>query len=192
MPRWVSIVEGEGEVRALPVLLRRIAEWRMPGLPVDVSTPIRVKKDRFLNKPEEFARFLMLARGKAGEGGHILLLLDADDDCPKHKAAEVAARSAAVLSDRRISVVLANREFEAWFLAAAQSLIGVRGFAPQPADLCVEAERPRDAKGWMGARMPTGYGATTDQSAFAARLDLALAYERSRSFRKLCQELTAN
>lgn len=190
MSRWVSIVEGDGEVRALPLLLRRIAEWRMPNVYVDVPTPIRVPKDRFLNRPEQFARYLTLARDKAGEDGRILVLLDADDDCPKDKAAEVYAKARSIVSDRPVAVVLANREYEAWFIAGAASLVGVRGFDPNPDDLSVEAERPRDAKGWMAARMPSGYGETTDQPAFSARLDVALTHQRSRSFRKLCKALT--
>lgn len=189
MPRWVSIVEGDGEVRALPLLLRRIAEWRMPGVYVDVPMPIRVQKDRLLNRRDQFVRYLLLAREKAGLDGHVLLLLDADDDCPKDMAAALQSQASLVIPDRKVSVVLANREFEAWFIASAQSLVGVRGFAPGPEDLHADAERPRDAKGWMGSRMPSGYGETTDQPAFAACLDVALAHERSRSFRKLCKEL---
>lgn len=189
MQRWVSIVEGYGEVLALPTLLRRIAAWRLPDEYVEMAPPIRVKKDRFLNRPEEFERHLLLARAKAGEGGKVLLLLDADDDCPKEKGAEVLHRARGVVPDRRVSVVLANREFEAWFIASAPSLVGVRGFALRPEDVDVDAEGPRNAKGWMAARMPSSYGETTDQPAFAAQMDVVLAYERSRSFRKLCKEL---
>ncbi len=47
MRRWVSIVEGDGEVLALPNLLRRIAAWRLPDEYVEMAHPIRVKKDRF-------------------------------------------------------------------------------------------------------------------------------------------------
>ncbi len=89
---------------------------------------------------------------------------------------------------RRISVVLANREYEAWFIAAAQSLNGLRGFSFDPMD-GIDPETPRDAKGWIKARMTGGgYGETTDQPAFSARIDLQQAYAGSRSFRKLCAE----
>ena len=97
-------------------------------------------------------------------------------------------RARACVPHRRISVVLANREYEAWFLAAAQSLHGQRGFAFNPRD-AVDPEAPRDAKGWIKARMEGGaYGETTDQPAFTARMDLRQAYDHSRSFRKLCSE----
>ncbi|MCC9598419.1 MULTISPECIES: DUF4276 family protein [unclassified Rubrivivax] len=184
----VSIVEGDGEVTALPVLLRRIAQWRSPGVYAEIAQPIRVRRDRFLNRAEEFERHLLLAARKSGEGDWILVLFDADDDCPAETAAMVLERARRVVPHRRISVVLANREYEAWFIAAAQSLDGHRGFRFDPQETTA-AETPRDAKGWMRLRMSAGsYGETTDQPAFSAKMDLAQAFDNSRSFRKLCTE----
>ncbi|MDP2783496.1 MAG: DUF4276 family protein [Sulfurimicrobium sp.] len=183
-----SIVEGDGEVAALPILLRRVGAWQSPERNFNVLPPIRVRRDRFLNREEEFRRMLLLAAAKCGESGWILVLLDADDDCPAELGAQVLERARGIVPHRRVSVVLANREYEAWFLASAESLHGQRGFtfdSPQN----FEAERPRDAKGWLGERMASGtYRETTDQSAFSALMDLQQAIEGSRSFRKLCSE----
>ena len=188
-----AIVEGDGEVAALPVILRRIAEWRTPEVYVDVLAPIRVYKDRFLNREEEFNRHLKLAAAKSGECGWILILLDADDDCPMSKGRDISQRAAAVVPHRPIGVVLANREYEAWFIAAAQSLDGVRSFSYQHSDEAVDPELPRNAKGWLRDRMSSGaYRETTDQPAFSARIDLQQAFARSRSFRKLCTEWSKN
>jgi len=131
---------------------------------------------------------LLLAAAKCGESGWILVLLDADDDCPSELGAQVLERARGIVPHRRVSVVLAKREYEAWFLASAESLHGHRGFTfefPQNFD----AEHPRDAKGWLGERMASGnYRETTDQSAFSALMDLQQAIGNSRSFRKLCSE----
>jgi hypothetical protein len=182
-------VEGHGEVAALPILLRRIALWRCPETYVDVQLPIRVHRDRFLNREDEFSRHLQLAGGKCGHDGWVLILLDADDDCPATLGRNILARAQQVLPNRSISVVLANREFEAWFIGAARSLNGHRGLVVGDADLNVAAEGPRDAKGWLRQRMASGtYGETTDQPAFAAKMDLGEALDRCRSFRKLCRE----
>src|SRR5690606_8529573 len=81
-------------------------------------------------------------------GGWVLVLLDADDDCPAEKGREVERRAAEVVPYRRISVVFANREYEAWFLAGAASLNGFRGFQVGE-DGGVDAESVRNAKGWM-------------------------------------------
>lgn len=183
-----SIVEGDGEVAALPILLRRLGEWRTPESFVQPLPPIRVRRDRFLNRDEEFNRYLQLAAAKCEEEGWILVVLDADDDCPAELGADILARAQACVPHRRISIVLANREYEAWFIAAAQSLHGHRGFNFDPM-AGIDPETPRDAKGWMKARMAGGaYGETTDQPAFSARMDLQAAYDGSRSFRKLCSE----
>lgn len=187
-----SIVEGDGEVAALPILLRRLAAEREPFVLVNALPPIRVRRDRFLNRDEEFRRQLLLAAAKCGDDGWILIVLDADDDCPKSLGREIYVRAQQYVPHRRLSVVLANREFEAWFIAAAQSLDGVRGFSVKP-DEKPEAERPRNAKGWIREHMQGGaYSEVIDQPAFVARIDLQQAFDNSRSFRKLCKEWQVN
>jgi hypothetical protein len=184
----IAIVEGDGEVQSLPILLRRLGEWRTPGQYVSVPTPIRIRRDRFLNRDEEFSRYLLLAAGKCEEDGWILVLLDADDDCPADLGVRVLRRATECVPHRRVSVVLANREYEAWFIAAARSLDGFRGFAHRE-DEHVDPEVPRDAKGWVRQHLVgRSYGETTDQPAFSARMDLEEVFRTSRSFRKLCAE----
>jgi len=183
-----SIVEGDGEVAALPVLLRRLCAWLSPDAHINVSQPIRVRRDRFLNRDEEFRRYLLLAAAKSGNDGWILVLLDADDDCPAELGPQVLERARGIVPHCSVSVVLANREYEAWFLAAAESLHGQRGFVFEPPPN-FEPERPRNAKGWLGERMAGGkYRETTDQPAFTALMDLQQAFDLSRSFRKLSSE----
>ncbi|RZI61799.1 MAG: DUF4276 family protein [Rubrivivax sp.] len=187
-----AIVEGDGEVAAIPIVLRRLHERFGPADHVRVLPPIRVHKDRFLNREEEFRRHLLLAAAKCGEDGWVLVVLDADDSCPMALAADIRRRAEQVLPHRTVAVVIPNREFEAWFIAAAESLNGVRGFAWAPEDR-VDAETPRNAKGWMKERMASrSYGATTDQPAFSAKFDLDQAAINSRSFRKMCAEWKKN
>jgi len=183
-----SIVEGDGEVSALPVLLRRLAsEWE-PAASIHSLQPIRVRRDKFLKDDKEFERQLLLAAAKSGEEGWILIVLDADDDCPASCGQQIYERAQQYIPHRRLSVVLANHEFEAWFIAAAYSLQGVRGFS-LAADERMEAEKPRDAKGWMKNHMQgRTYREILDQPAFAAQIDLQQAFKNSRSFRKLCKE----
>jgi hypothetical protein len=190
MSRITSIVEGHGEVEALPLLLRRLWEWRSQTAPYPsiINTPIRVRRDRFLNKPEEFERFLLLANAKAQSDGWILILFDADDDCPAKLGLQILQRAREILPSTQISVVLANREYEAWFIASAKALDGQRGFAlndePPP-----DPEGPRDAKGWIGRRMAgKKYSEVLDHPALTQQMDLSAAFAACRSFRKLCSE----
>jgi hypothetical protein len=185
----VSIVEGDGEVEAVPVLLRRLCDWLTPGIDMHPGKPIKVHRNRFLKRDEEFRRMLLLAAAKATDRGGVLILLDADDDCPVELAAEIRQRASAVIPHRSVSVVCANREFEAWFLAAAQSLDGRRGLRVLPDEAPHDPDAVRGAKEWLSHRILDGqYRATTDQAAFAATFDLDVARQRSRSFQKLCSE----
>ena len=182
-----SIVEGDGEVRALPVLLRRLSNWLPASQHPQLLPPIRVHRDRFLNRDDEFRKQLLLAAAKCGDQGWILVVLDADDDCPAELAATVYQRAQQHVPHRCLSVVIANREFEAWFIAAARSLDGYRGFRT-PKEI-IDAEVPRDAKGWLRNHIEGGiYREVLDQPAFAANFDLQQAFDNSRSFRKLWKE----
>jgi hypothetical protein len=188
MQRVVPIVEGDGEVAALPILLRRIGAWLTPENFLDVPTPIRVRRDRFLKKDADFRKFLGLASAKAGDSGWILILLDADDDCPADLGVQIVDRAREAAPHRRVAVVLAKREYEAWFLASATSLNGKRGLVLD-GPVTFDPETPRDAKGWLSERMPgSKYREITDQPAFSAEMNLEQARAGSRSFRKLCTE----
>lgn len=187
-----TIVEGHGEVRAMPVLLRRLAEFMPPLNFANPLPPIRVRRDRFLNKEEEFRKQLLLAAAKCGDDGWILVVLDADDDCPAELGPEIYRRAQQYVAHRKLSVVIANREFEAWFIAAAESIDGFRGFQLKAGEL-LEPEKPRDAKGWLSNRMRSSiYREVLDQPAFASEINLQMASENSRSFRKLCKEWRLN
>jgi hypothetical protein len=182
------IVEGDGEVAAVPVLLRRLGLWLTPAAFPAILPPIRVRKDRFLNREDEFNKYLKLASAKCGPAGWVLILLDADDDCPARSGTDIFTRARSKLAHARLGVVLANREYEAWFIAGASSLNGCRGFVCGENDAQTDAELHRNAKEWIKQRMAAGAYGISDQAAFSARIDLELVRRRSRSFRKLCAE----
>jgi hypothetical protein len=125
----VPIVEGHGEVSAAPVLLRRIAHSNN-RYDVVIPQPIRIKRQRIAAKFRELERAIALALGDPATDA-ILLLLDAEDDCPAELAPELLERSTAVCQGKPMSVVLAMREFEAWFLAGIESLRGRRGISQE-------------------------------------------------------------
>lgn len=190
MSRIVAIVEGHGEVKALPILLRRIGEAQEPAEYVEVAQPIRVKRQKVL-KSGELERAVKLASLQTSPGDGILILLDADLDCPKELAPRILDRSRAAREDRRFRVVLAKTEFEAWFLAAARSLAGQRGLdedlEPPP-----DPEAIRDPKKWLSRKMPRNraYRETLDQPALAAILDLDAA-RTAPSFDKLWRDVAS-
>jgi hypothetical protein len=182
------IVEGHGEIEAVPVTIRRIAQLLDPAVVVNVLQPFRVPRTKLV-KQGELERAVELAGRRAGRGGALVIVLDSDDECPATLGPELLTRVKRTRSDLPVSVVLAKREFEAWFLAAAESLRGRRDLASN-LESPSEPESIRGAKEWLTARMPAGrhYVETLDQPALAAVFDLELA-RRARSFDKFFRDV---
>lgn len=183
------IVEGEGDVAAVPVLLRRIAAaLQRHDLEVQMP-PARVSRT-VIAREAELRRYVELMARKVGPEDAILVVLDADDDCPAQLGPRLSAWAREQRPDRRTLVVVIPREFEAWFLASAASLRGKRGL---PADLEPperDAEQIRDAKGWLARQMPRRYHETVDQAPLAACFDMQAA-RTCASFERFVQRLAA-
>jgi hypothetical protein len=186
-----SIVEGHGEVRAIPVLLHRIAQAVDPDSDLRVTTPIRITRSRLIARPGELERAVQLAAAKVVRPGGILILVDSDDDCPAELGPALLGRARASRSDIPISVVVAKREFEGWFLACAESLRGFRGLL-QGVESPSEPEAIRGAKEWLSRNMEGGrkYAETVDQVALTRAMSLEAA-RKADSFDKLYREVKA-
>jgi len=186
--RIVCVVEGHGEVSSVPRLLRRIAQQVRPELRLDIPNPLRQPKQRLL-KQGELERAVELAARKAGPNGAVLVVLDADDDCPKELAPGLLGRVHTAAPHVPSALVIANREYEALLIAAAESMRGHRGFGR---DLTTpnDPESIRGAKEWLRSRRsPPQYAETVDQPALTAIFDIQLARERSPSFDKFYREV---
>lgn len=153
-----------------------------------IPPPHRVNRGN-LTRPGGIERAVTAQAHRVSGRGGILVLIDADDDCPATFGPHLLHRARAARPDRKIAVVLANKELEAWYLAAVDSLVSAGVLTPgtrPPA----QAEGVRDAKGWLSERMePGGYRPTIDQERFAARLDLTMARRNAASFDKLCRDI---
>lgn len=73
-------------------------------------------------------------------------------------------------------IVCATREYEAWFLASLESIHPSHTYKGEP-------EAIRAAKGWLKRQFD--YREARDQSAYTRALDVVLAWDRSRSFKRL-------
>ena len=180
------IVEGHGEEEAAPTLIRHIA--RELSFHASIRCEVRRVPKSQLIQPGELERAVEALTRQIGRRQPVLVLLDADDDCPKDLAEKLRARCHAKHADLTISIVIAKREYEAWFLAAARSLAGQRGLAEQ-LDSPVDPESVQGAKEWLTARMPSdqSYSPTRHQAAYSDLMDLSEA-RKARSFKKLEKE----
>lgn len=188
MPFVVPIVEGHGEVEALPALLHRLSSALKLNSPLVVNPPIRVKVGSFLNDDEYFCKHVTLATAKAlDKSGSVLILLDCEDDCPAILGPRLLERARNVRVDARFLVVLAYREFETWFIAAARSLKGQRGL-PNDLEPPPDPDAIRDAKGWLSKRMDGGYDPLTHQLPLTRVFDLSEARSNG-SFSRFCSRI---
>ncbi|HAH07456.1 MAG TPA: hypothetical protein DCM05_13205 [Elusimicrobia bacterium] len=177
------IVEGHGEVRAVPVLLRRLlAEAQCFG--VEVGRPILRTQAQFRSKVEvEKAVRLALFHPDCAA---VVILFDGEDDCPKDVADKARAWARGAAGQIPCDVVVAYREYETWLLSAVESLHGECGIS-NVATAPDNPESRRDAKGALEEFMPVrrAYSETLDQPAMSAVFDMGMAHRRSRSFQKL-------
>ena len=177
------IVEGQGDLAAVPLLLRRLRdEAQAWGL--EVGRPHRKQRTQLVKKDslQSAVRVAAMRENCAA----ILVLFDADDDCPKELAPTLEEWAREAAGGKPCAVVMANREYEAWFIASIEALRGRAAILPDAVSH-PDPEAPRDAKGELERRMTRGasYSPTVDQAPLTAHLDLEIAYRRCRSFRKL-------
>jgi hypothetical protein len=181
------IVEGHGDVKAVPILLRRLTQ-EAGVFTFDISRPIR-RKSSDLRTQLGIEKAVRLARNYS-DCGAILFLFDADDSCPKELAPTLLKWARPVAGPIPCSVVLAYREYETWLLSAIESLRGKCSIR-QDASFQQAFEHRRGAKEILEGYMPRGtsYHESVDQATLTAALDLSMAYRRSRSFRKVVKSM---
>jgi hypothetical protein len=187
MPKLVCVVEGHGEVEAIPNLCSRIrdylAAWEWYVDPDPVRQPrgslVEMKSgpEHGRAKIDRLPRAIELARRRP-QATAVLVICDEDDEC-----AAIWAPSAAELVTRVVagSAVMAVREYETWLAHNASDLDLLGIGVPDP-------ERHRDAKGIMRKLVP-GYKPTTHQLAVTQTLDVQRVRSRSASFDKLVRTL---
>ena len=188
-PVIVPIVEGDGEVKAIPHLLRRVLGELHGRYDIRIQRPINARGKPNLLK--RFGSFLEYAR-RDRECNAVLVLLDGDEDCPRDLAACLVQTAAGLNLGVPVAIVCAHREYEAWFVANLKSgagdkiraSLGLSETAVYEGDI----ESIGSPKGWIQVRMPqgTGYKETQDQPALTPFIDIEHTQRRSRSFQRLC------
>lgn len=202
--RLVLFGEGDGDVTALPVLVRRLLTER-GGWDTLHLDPNCLKVGDVHRLSKNWQRMVKYAL-KRRDVGAMLVVLDGDADffpagsqqtfCAAAVAAELAQRAKAeVGAGERFSLALvfACCEYESWLIAGAESLAGKRlsddRLALPPETQAPEGDlevTPRGAKEWLGKRMGSGYKERLDQAEFTQAVDLSIIRNRRmRSFQRL-------
>jgi len=172
----------------VPVLLRRLA-YEMHQFNVDIKKPIRLPKQKLL-KAGELERALDLAVQKCEGPCGVLVLLDADEDCPRDIAELVLNRSSTARPNVNVHAVVAKTEYEAWFLGAVESLLPENRGLPANFEL-QQAENVQGAKEKLAEILDIFYSETVDQPAFSSKFDLSQARANCPSFDKFWRAVQA-
>ncbi len=183
-----TVVEGYGEVPSLPKLLYRLAAHHSIHN-LRTPKPWREPRDRLI-KIGGIEQVVSTVAAHVNSAGGVLVVIDADDDCPAQLGPALLQRAQNARPDIPVKVVLAKREFEAWFLTAAPSLAGVHGLAP---DLPIpsDPESIRGAKEWLADHRLESrtYKPTIDQKLLVSAFDIDMSRKNSDSFDKFCRDV---
>jgi len=167
MTRLVLLVEGDGDVQAVPPLVAKL----ITQLPDDFqgqlfldNAPMRIGGVHQITgkRQGDLARHLGNA-AKRPKLGAALLILDGDADrvegrpfCAVEVARTIAQRATVAGAGTRFSfaAVFLRQEYESLLLAVGDQLPGLKpGVTLPPAP----EESPRDAKGWLHENLAEGY-----------------------------------
>lgn len=167
------VVEGAGDLKALPLILRRhlenVGEYRdILGKPVPLHGRSKA------TAPNGLEGYVATAARPACVG--VLVVLDADDDCIARLGQDLHRRANSIVNIP-VLIALADRDFEDWIYASAETLeIG----------LTFDPSKPGKKMIPLGLA-PASYTKPVHQPKLAARMDLDLAATRDRSFARLIQ-----
>lgn len=187
------IVEGLGDVEALPIILRKILHQK-EIYDIEILRPLNCHGKGNLTRNNGIERFVQLAAGKPNCSA-ILVLCDSDNDCPVELGKHFSERIKSLKAPKPVAIAIACREFETWFLADIENFIGKplngRPGISRTTKLSVKCESIASAKGWISQHLPAdrNYKETTDQAAMSGCLDISNTYKNSRSFRRLNKAL---
>ena len=179
----VPVVEGDGEVDAVPVLLRGILHYSLPRFDVEVRRPKNAHGRGNLTRDDGIERFLKYALKEPDAGG-VLLLVDAEADVPCALACALRERVVALTPSIPVAIVCAEVQYESWFLDSIEALRGKCGIRE---DVEWPRRHPPNPKAWLEQQMPEdrAYKETSDQPSLTSAIDFSLLHRRSRSFRRL-------
>ncbi len=191
--RIISIVEGHGEVEALPLLIRLIFEQNPSFGSVDVLKPIRHRRDQLIKdnsaqliKATQLSILKLQQASPTSDFNWILVLIDAEDDC----VAKVSRTLRQTIADHpaiaaQTKVVIAERCFESWFAASATSMLSVIGLSEEAAK-AVQSDSKIHGKGWL-KKYVTHYRETVDQPRLTASMDTTIARKHNASLNRLVE-----
>ena len=118
--RLIAIVEGKGEIAAVPALLRRVLGEMHYRYDIQIGCAIPTgSKSRLI---KQLAHFLSRAKNQRCDA--VLVLVDADRECPVERAASLVETASMRNIGIPVAVVCANSAYETWFISSLSADTG--------------------------------------------------------------------
>lgn len=177
----IFLVEGDGDKRALPHLLRR------HGITVQVQAIDMRGKSNIVRRPRGFEDTV---RRQAGAGGRVfVILVDHDTTCAPYQSLAderrgLRERAQAIAAELGVTVEVywANIEFESWLIAGIQPGARYCSLQSVSAISANTESQPADPKVWLKQCLRGGYEPRIAEC-LAQRIDIDAARQRNGSLR---------
>lgn len=184
MKLLLPIVEGQGDMQAVPVLLRRILENHGHA---DVKVLPPHKRGDLPKIKANFENYFKIA---IKENAAIICIIDFDCAtcvCVAEEAAQLHLRAEAIYPGKPFKVAFMVKEFETLFLAEPDATLRVLKEIQKSTAFPENPEAIRGAKEWLSKAMPSGYAykETVHQVKLSAAVDLNRLRSSSASYRHL-------
>ncbi|RYD48596.1 MAG: DUF4276 family protein [Verrucomicrobiaceae bacterium] len=193
MPSLAIVVEGYGDVAAVPAILGRVGNAFGVNA-YAANPPIRVKGLAQLVRPGELERWVKLAQSRDGVD-RVLFVIDVDEGCPVSLRSDFETRIQQMGNavTKPVSFCLIKAEFETWFLADAENLklaLPEYGWADNVA--VIDPSNRRGAKELLDSLLlGSSYKETRDQEIMARKIDIKSLYASDRSFKRFVKCVTS-
>lgn len=182
------IVEGPGDEKAAPILVRKILEQHGH---YDVVLRPAQRRGEYPAVAKSFDNFFLAA---TKERAPILWIMDFDNkgyDCPYREASNLSERANQLHPDWPIAFAFLVKEFETLFLHDEAATRAVFADIPKQVAFPEQPERIRGAKEWLSEKRPKGsaYKESVHQQKITAHLNIDLLRQKSADFAHLERSL---
>lgn len=185
MKRLLPIVEGHGEIPAVPILIRNILTAH------DIHDVQPLPAWRHGEYPSVVNKFDNIFLHAIKENAPILWIMDFDSkdyDCPVKEANALLNKAEALRPGWPIKIAFLVKEYETLFLIDEAATRKVFPDIPSQTSFPENPENIRGAKGWLSKARPSpgsAYKETVHQAKITAHLNLNLLRARSADFAHL-------
>ena len=179
-----AIVEGKGELKAVPNLLHRLWEANIKSPPLRTGKqPYKVRRGDFINNQKVRREYLNEVGYRARQCyGGVLILLDAEEECCRDfvhgdKIKDIRADIDEILVGIPHFFALAEKGYESWLVAGLGGINTEKGVSED----------------WINANKDkTGldrkYNKIVDQLKLTSKMDIQRARKVNSSFNRFCKK----